>query len=106
MVRRLSRTLRPRIAAGRVQAPARPEDLRAAEVAAALDLLDGLWRAPLRLVIGHRVTAYVTTFVLVLVTNKALVLSGAVSCSVWGWIWFAPLLLAESKLKLARRLAR
>ncbi|WP_329625881.1 hypothetical protein OG357_38255 (plasmid) [Streptomyces sp. NBC_01255] len=54
----------------------------------------------------HRVAAYVTTFVLVLATNKALVLSGTVSYSVWGWIWFAPLLLADAKLKQARRLAR
>ncbi|MDW4917222.1 hypothetical protein [Streptomyces californicus] len=33
-------------------------------------------------------------------------LSGAVSYSVWGWIWFVPLLLAESRLRQARRLAR
>ncbi|MGA5069056.1 hypothetical protein ACPB9E_35690 [Streptomyces exfoliatus] len=50
--------------------------------------------------------AYVTTFVLAFATNKALVLSETVSYSVWGWIWFAPLLLADSKLKQARRLAR
>lgn len=83
-----------------------PEDVRAAEVAAALELLVGPWRAPLRLVIRHRVAAYVTAFALVFATNKALVLSGVVSYSVWGWIWFAPLLLAESKLRQARRLAR
>ncbi|MFH8738296.1 hypothetical protein [Streptomyces sp. NPDC017964] len=88
------------------QAPAHPEDLRAAEVAAALELLAGPWRAPLRLMVRHRVATYVATFVLVLATNKALVLSGTVSYSVWGWIWFAPLLLADSKLKQARRLAR
>ncbi|MEU0137420.1 hypothetical protein ABZ172_25830 [Streptomyces sp. NPDC006296] len=88
------------------RAPAHPEDLRAAEVAAALELLAGPWRAPLRLVVRHRVAAYVTALTLVLVTNKALVLSGTVSYSVWGWIWFVPLLLAESKLRQARRLAR
>ncbi|MGW6559304.1 hypothetical protein [Streptomyces hydrogenans] len=88
------------------QAPAHPEDLRAAEVAAALELLAGPWQAPLRLMVRHRVAAYVITFVLVLATNKALVWSGTVSYSVWGWIWFAPLLLADSKLKQARRLAR
>ncbi|WP_103535792.1 hypothetical protein [Streptomyces sp. SM11] len=88
------------------QAPAHPEDLRAAEVAAALELLAGPWRAPFRLMVRHRAAAYVTAFVLVLATNKALVLSGAVSYSVWGWIWFVPLLLAESKLRQARRLAR
>ncbi|MEV6250665.1 hypothetical protein AB0M38_31495 [Streptomyces sp. NPDC051742] len=88
------------------QAPAHPEDLRAAEVAAALDLLAGPWQAPLRLMVRHRVAAYATTSVLVFATNKALVLSGTVSYSMWGWIWFAPLLLADSKLKQARRLAR
>ncbi|WP_240653692.1 hypothetical protein [Streptomyces sp. AcE210] len=56
--------------------------------------------------VRHRAAAYVATFLLVLATNKALVLSGTVSYSVWGWIWFAPLLLADSKLKQARRLAR
>ncbi|MEU8489540.1 hypothetical protein [Streptomyces sp. NPDC048641] len=88
------------------QAPAHPEDLRAAEVAAALELLAGPWRAPLRLMVRHRVAAYVVAFVLVLATNKALVLNGTVVYSVWGWIWFAPLLLVDSKLKQARRLAR
>ncbi|MDD9376086.1 hypothetical protein M8Z33_05265 [Streptomyces sp. ZAF1911] len=87
-------------------APAHPEDLRAAEVAAALELLAGRWRAPLRLMVRHRVAAYVATFVLVLATNKALVLSGTLSYSVWGWIWYVPLLLADMKLKQARRLAR
>ncbi|MDR6975984.1 hypothetical protein J2X68_002672 [Streptomyces sp. 3330] len=85
---------------------AHPEDLRAAEVAAALELLAGPWRAPLRLLVRHRVAAYVATFVLVLATNKALVLSGTVSFSVWGWIWYAPVLLADAKLRQARRLAR
>ncbi|MFF3013698.1 hypothetical protein [Streptomyces sp. NPDC057939] len=89
-----------------VRAPAHPEDLRAAEVAAALELLAGPWRAPLRLMVRHRAVAYGAALVLVLVTNKALVLSGTVSYSVWGWIWFAPLLLADAKLKQARRLAR
>ncbi|MER7678186.1 hypothetical protein [Streptomyces sp. NPDC096934] len=88
------------------QAPAHPEDLRAAEVAAALELLAGPWRAPLRFMIRHRAAAYVATFVLVFVTNKALVLSGTVSYSVWGWIWYVPLLLADAKLRQARRLAR
>ncbi|MCY0928072.1 hypothetical protein OTB20_18115 [Streptomyces sp. H27-H1] len=90
---------------GRVAA-APPEDLRAAEVAAALELLAGPWRAPLRLMVRHRVAAYVATFVLVLATNKALVLSGAVSFSLWGWIWYAPVLLADAKLRQARRVAR
>jgi hypothetical protein len=52
------------------------------------------------------VAAYVAAFVLVLATNRALVLSGTVSYSVWGWIWYVPLLLADGRLKLARRVAR
>ncbi|MFJ8988803.1 hypothetical protein ACIRQH_00185 [Streptomyces sp. NPDC102279] len=56
--------------------------------------------------IRHRVAAYVATFVLLLITNKALVLSGTISYSVWGWIWYVPLLLAEGRLKLARTVAR
>ncbi|WP_329416490.1 hypothetical protein OG802_33080 [Streptomyces sp. NBC_00704] len=88
------------------QAPAHPEDLRAAEVAAALELLAGPWRAPLRLLVRYRVAAYAATFVLVLATNKALVLSGTVSFSVWGWFWYVPLLLADARLKRARLLAR
>ncbi|WP_327308310.1 hypothetical protein OG730_36705 [Streptomyces sp. NBC_01298] len=87
-------------------APAHPEDLRAAEVTAALELLAGPWRAPLRLMVRHRVAAYVATFVLVLATNKALVLSGTLSYSVWGWLWYVPVLVADTKLKQARRLAR
>ncbi|MFF3617468.1 hypothetical protein [Streptomyces sp. NPDC002580] len=88
------------------QSPAHPEDLRAAEVAAALELLAGPWRAPMRLLVRHRVAAYVATFTLALVTNKALVLSGTVSYSVWGWLWYVPLLLVDGKLKTARKLAR
>ena len=61
---------------------------------------------PAEALVRHRVAAYVGTFVLVIATNKALVLSGTVSYSVWGWIWYAPLLLADGKLKLARRVAR
>ncbi|MFH8391638.1 hypothetical protein [Streptomyces sp. NPDC018036] len=87
-------------------APAHPEDLRAAEVAAALELLAGPWRAPLRFMVRHRAAAYVVTFMLVLATNKALVLSGTLSYSLWGWLWYAPLLLADGKLKAARQLAR
>ncbi|MGQ4361640.1 hypothetical protein [Streptomyces sp. SAS_272] len=86
--------------------PAHPEDLQAAEVAAALELLAGPWRAPLRFLVRHRAAAYGATFVLVLATNKALVLSGIVSYSVWGWFWYVPLLLADARLKQARRLAR
>ncbi|MFI1508802.1 hypothetical protein [Streptomyces sp. NPDC020597] len=51
-------------------------------------------------------TAYAATLVLVFTTNKAPVLSGTVSCSVWGWLWCVPLLLADVRLRQARRLAR
>ncbi|MCF3166932.1 hypothetical protein HXS80_29455 [Streptomyces sp. CB04723] len=94
------------LARGGGRTPAHPEDLRAVEVAAALELLDGPGRALLRLVVRHRAAAYATALVLAIATNYALVLSGTVSYSVWGWIWFVPLLLAESRLRQARRLAR
>ncbi|MFF5879679.1 hypothetical protein ACIQ9M_30585 [Streptomyces californicus] len=42
------------LARGGGRAPAHPEDLRAVEVAAALELLDSPGRAPLRLVVRHR----------------------------------------------------
>ncbi|MFE4663656.1 hypothetical protein ACFRI7_02365 [Streptomyces sp. NPDC056716] len=87
-------------------AAAHPEDLRAAEVAAALEVLSGPWNAPLRLVQRYRVASYAAAIVLAIVTNKVLVGSGAVSFSVWGWLWYLPLLLAELKLRHARQLAR
>ncbi|MFE2040616.1 hypothetical protein ACFXAZ_06705 [Streptomyces sp. NPDC059477] len=87
-------------------AAAHPEDLRAAEVAAALELLSGPWNAPLRLVARYRVPSYVAAIGLAIVTNKVLVGSGAVTFSLWGWFWYLPLLLAELKLKHARQLAR
>ncbi|MFE0545289.1 hypothetical protein [Streptomyces sp. NPDC058891] len=87
-------------------AAAHPEDLRAAEVAAALEVLSGPWNAPLRLVQRYRVASYVAAFVLSFLTNKVLVGSGTVSFSLWGWLWYLPLLLAEGKLKHARQLAR
>ncbi|WP_405638021.1 hypothetical protein OG543_26355 [Streptomyces sp. NBC_01178] len=87
-------------------APAPPEDLRAAAVVAAVESLSGPWRAPLRLLVRHRAAVYVITLTLVFATNTVLVLSGTVSYSAWGWIWFLPLLLIESKLKQARRPAR
>lgn len=87
-------------------AAAHPEDLRAAEVAASLELLAGPRNAPLRLLVRHRVLAYVAAFVLVFVTNRVLVDTGTVAFSMWGWLWYAPLLLAESRLRRARQLAR
>ncbi|MFJ1969554.1 hypothetical protein ACIO93_12875 [Streptomyces sp. NPDC087903] len=82
------------------------EDLRAAELAAAVELLQGPRNAPLRFLLAHRVGAYVLTFVLSLGLNKALVLSGALDFSLWGWLFWAPVLAAEAKLRRARRLGQ
>ncbi|MFJ1652581.1 hypothetical protein ACIOC2_14415 [Streptomyces sp. NPDC088337] len=49
------------------------EDLRAAELAAAVQLLQGARNAPLRVLLAHRVAAYVLTFVASFGLNKALV---------------------------------
>ncbi|MFB6423968.1 hypothetical protein ACFCXC_17705 [Streptomyces microflavus] len=87
-------------------ADAHPEDLRAAEVVATLEVLSSRRHAPLRVVHRYRVVSYVAAFGLSFATNKVLVGSGAVSFSLWGWLWYLPLLLAELKLREARQLAR
>ncbi|MEU3568425.1 hypothetical protein AB0E96_08350 [Kitasatospora sp. NPDC036755] len=82
------------------------EDLQAAELAAAVELLQGARNAPLRLLLAHRVEAYVLTFAASFGTNKALVWSGVLDFSLWGWLFWAPLLVAEAKLRQAKRLGR
>ncbi|MFJ7627924.1 hypothetical protein ACIQZN_15660 [Streptomyces sp. NPDC097595] len=82
------------------------EDLRAAETAAAVELLQGARNAPLRLLLAHRVAAYVLTFAASFGLNKALVLSGVLDFSLWGWLLWVPVLLAEAKLRRARDLGR
>ncbi|MFB8209901.1 MULTISPECIES: hypothetical protein [unclassified Streptomyces] len=82
------------------------EDLRAAETAAAVELLQGARNAPLRLLLAHRVAAYVLTFAASFGLNKALVLSGVLDFSLWGWLLWIPVLLAEAKLREARNLGR
>ncbi|MER5813324.1 hypothetical protein ABT143_34980 [Streptomyces sp. NPDC002033] len=82
------------------------EDLAAAETAAAVELLQGRRNALLRLVLAHRVAAYGVTFVLAYGCNTALVLSGALERSLWGWLLWIPLLAAEAKLRRAKRLGR
>ncbi|MET7454368.1 hypothetical protein ABZT03_21280 [Streptomyces sp. NPDC005574] len=82
------------------------EDLRAAELAAAVELLQGPWNAPLRFLLAHRVGAYVLTFLLSFGLNKALVVSGVLDFSLWGWLFWVPLLAAEAKLRQARRLGQ
>ncbi|XQE83505.1 hypothetical protein ACN24L_36875 [Streptomyces microflavus] len=88
------------------RARAEHASLRAAEVAATLEVLSSRRHAPLRVVHRYRVVSYVAAFVLSFATNKVLVGSGAVSFSLWGWLWYLPLLLAELKLREARQLAR
>ncbi|MFI5807173.1 hypothetical protein [Streptomyces sp. NPDC051561] len=84
---------------------ARPEDLRAAEVAAVLEELSGARNAPLRLLARYRPVAYGVALVLAIATNKALAMSGAVSFSVWGWFWFLLVLVADARVKQARKMA-
>lgn len=82
------------------------EDLQAAETAAAVELLQGARNAPLRLLLAHRVAAYVLTFAASFGLNKALVLSGVLDFSLWGWLLWVPVLLAEAELRRARELGR
>ncbi|HET6856778.1 MAG TPA: hypothetical protein VFH94_06760 [Streptomyces sp.] len=93
--------------AARGEAVADPgEDLRAAELAATVELLQGPGNALLRLLLAHRVAAYVLTFALSFGLNKALVLSGTLEFSPWGWLFYIPVLIAEAKLRQAKKLAR
>ncbi|WP_328907853.1 hypothetical protein OG230_35330 [Streptomyces sp. NBC_00234] len=87
-------------------AGAAEEDLQAAELAAAVELLQGPLNAPLRLLLAHRVAAYVLTFALSFGVNKALVWGGVVDFSLWGWLFWIPVLLAEAKLRQAKQLGR
>ncbi|MEU4112716.1 hypothetical protein [Streptomyces sp. NPDC027717] len=82
------------------------EDLQAAEVAAAVELLQGAWNAPLRLILAHRVEAYVLTFLASFGLNKALVWSGVLDFSLWGWLFWVPVLVAEAKLRQAKKLGQ
>ncbi|WP_247694747.1 hypothetical protein [Streptomyces sp. B93] len=82
------------------------EDVRQAELAAALELLTGRANAPLRFLLAHRTAAYVLTCLAALGVNQLLVSTGVVTFSPWGWLLWLPLLAAEGKLRAARRLAR
>ncbi|MFG2873517.1 hypothetical protein ACGFYU_00540 [Streptomyces sp. NPDC048337] len=82
------------------------EDLQAAELAAAVGFLQGPRNALLRLLLAHRVAAYVVTFVLSFGLNKALVWSGVLEFSLWGWLLWVPVFAAEAKLRHAGRLGR
>ncbi|MFD5573895.1 hypothetical protein [Streptomyces cadmiisoli] len=82
------------------------EDVREAELAAALELLQGRANAPLRFLLTHRTVAYVITCVAALGVNRLLVTTGVVTFSAWGWLLWIPLFAAEGKLRAARKLAR
>ncbi|MFJ5156796.1 hypothetical protein ACIQCF_35660 [Streptomyces sp. NPDC088353] len=82
------------------------EDVREAELAAALELLRGRANAPLRFLLTHRTAAYVITCLAALGVNRLLVTTGVVTFSPWGWLLWLPLLAAECKLRTARQLAR
>ncbi|MFE2548354.1 hypothetical protein ACFXGI_07360 [Streptomyces sp. NPDC059355] len=81
-------------------------DLRAAEPAAAVELLQGRSNALLRLLLAHRVAAYVLTFAFSFGLDKALVLSGTLDFSLWGRLFRIPVFVAEGRLREARRLGR
>ncbi|MGA5179986.1 hypothetical protein ACPCBF_09405 [Streptomyces pseudogriseolus] len=82
------------------------EDMREAELAAALELLQGRANAPLRYLVTHRTAAYVITCAAALGVNRLLVTTGVVTFSAWGWLLWIPLFAAEGKLRAARKLAR
>ncbi|MGW1764633.1 hypothetical protein ACWCQL_11240 [Streptomyces sp. NPDC002073] len=82
------------------------EDLQTAEPAAAVELLQGRRNALLHLLLAHRVAAYLVTFVLSFGLNTALVWSGALDFSLWGWLLWIPVLTAEAKLRQAKRMSR
>ncbi|MGW1725812.1 hypothetical protein ACWCQK_23095 [Streptomyces sp. NPDC002306] len=82
------------------------EDLKAAEVAAALEVLQGPANAPLRFLLAHRGAAYLATFLGAFAVNRLLVETGVVTFSLWGFLLWIPLLAADAKLGAARRLAR
>ncbi|MFD9002366.1 hypothetical protein ACFV0T_15540 [Streptomyces sp. NPDC059582] len=82
------------------------EDLKAAELAAALELLQGPANAPLRLLLAHRGTAYLAAFLGAFAVNRLLVETGVVTFSLWGFLLWIPLLAADAKLGAARKLAR
>lgn len=60
----------------------------------------------MRLLLAHRVAAYVWTFIVSFGVNKALVWSGVLDFSLWGWLIWIPVLTAEGKLRQAKRLGR
>ncbi|MEU9860832.1 hypothetical protein AB0D99_08150 [Streptomyces sp. NPDC047971] len=85
---------------------ARPDDHRAAVLAATLDVLSEPGQAPVRLLARHRAVAWAVCVLLAFVTNYTLVATGVVdSFSLWGWLWALPMVVVDRRLAAARRLA-
>ncbi|MET9253956.1 hypothetical protein [Streptomyces sp. NPDC003717] len=103
---RVAEAFRARAAGTALAATGQTEDLREAETAAAVELLRGWVNAPLRLLVTHRAGAYVLTACGALTVNRVLAMTGATGFRFWGWALYAPLLLADARVRAARRLAR
>ncbi|WP_406261127.1 hypothetical protein OH779_04340 [Actinacidiphila glaucinigra] len=85
----------------------RPEDHRAAVLAAALAELSGPARAPLRLLARHRAVAWAAAAVLAYGTNGLLRYADlAHGLVVWGWAWLLPVFVLDRGLAAARRHAQ
>ncbi|SNS89274.1 tetratricopeptide repeat protein [Actinacidiphila glaucinigra] len=85
----------------------RPEDHRAAVLAATLAELSGPARAPLRLLARHRAPAWAAAAVLAYGTNALLrSLDLAHGLVVWGWAWLLPVFVLDRRLSAARRRAQ
>ncbi|MFB7372071.1 hypothetical protein ACFC0D_19765 [Streptomyces sp. NPDC056222] len=84
---------------------ARPDDHRAAVLAATLDILAEPGQAPVRFLARHRAAAWVVSVLLAFATNYTLRAADIVDFSLWGWLWALPMLLVDRRLKAARRLA-
>ncbi|MFE7612832.1 hypothetical protein [Streptomyces celluloflavus] len=94
----------PRQAGARAQD--RPDDHRAAVLAATLAALSGPRNAPLRLLVRYRAQAWTLAALLSICTNTLLRATGVVeSFSLWGLLWLLPALILDRRLAAARRQA-
>ncbi|MDX2642311.1 hypothetical protein PV341_01760 [Streptomyces sp. PA03-1a] len=85
----------------------RPEDHRAAVLAATLAELSGPAKAPLRLLARHRAPAWAAAAVLAYGTNALLrSVDLAHGLVVWGWAWLLPVFVLDRRLSAARRRAQ
>ncbi|MFJ1807011.1 MULTISPECIES: hypothetical protein [unclassified Streptomyces] len=81
------------------------DDLRAAELAAASELLRGRRNAPLRLLLTYRGAAYAVTTLASFAVIRSLIPGGPVDHRMWGALLWIPLLAAEAKLRAVRKVA-